>query len=578
VPDSRLTGDRTHRRRLRSQTTAFAVIRGLSLLTIAILAAIIGFILWKGLRYDNETRSTVLPWTEAAPDGLAVIVNRDSALGTIEYPVLLGAFTDEYIDWSKIDGEDGDLLPLAIDPSTPDGAAAERLVFGGKDIAAWGGLVETLPDAASVIAKVASTPGTIAVVPATAVEGRKDIARAGLRRISVAANASALALVDNRQVDALEDGQLSGLLSGKTADWSAIGGPALPVTPLAPPAGSRLAAVLAEAGLGAAANAGSVPAGEAGDGAAREAAYLEALATRPGAVGYAFAEDLAAYEARGSAEPAAAAVDTGGTAGEAASEAAGAAEGIAALVRHGRDRGWNLTPSYLVEAPRLSGRVGGISTIILNTLWMLILTVLLAAPLGVAAAVYLVEYAKQGPLVRILRLGTETLAGIPSIIFGLFGMLFFVNILHFGFGLLSGCLTLTLMILPTIVRTSEEALKSVPRSLREGSLALGASKLQTIARVVIPAAAPGILTGLILGVGRAVGETAALLFTMGSDYKAARGLFSSARVLSAHVYLLFAEGISFDRAFSTATVLIFVVLAFNFAAKRLVGRMGRNAA
>jgi phosphate transport system permease protein len=133
------------------------------------------------------------------------------------------------------------------------------------------------------------------------------------------------------------------------------------------------------------------------------------------------------------------------------------------------------------------------------------------------------------------------------------------------------------MILPTIVRTSEEALKSVSRSLREGSLALGATKLQTIGRVTIPAAAPGILTGLILGIGRAVGETAALLFTMGSDYKLARGLFSSARVLSSHVYLVFAEGISFDRAFSTATVLIVIVLVFNYSARRLVGRMGSSA-
>jgi phosphate transport system permease protein len=287
------------------------------------------------------------------------------------------------------------------------------------------------------------------------------------------------------------------------------------------------------------------------------AGYLEAIAKRPGAIGYAFAEDVAAMRRL--------------------AEEAGEEAGIGNLVRKGMERGWNLTLDYLVEAPRLSGRVGGISTIILNTFWMLLLTLLFAAPLGVAAAVYLVEYAKQGPLVTILRLGTETLAGIPSIIFGLFGMLFFVNILHFGFGLLSGCLTLTLMILPTVVRTSEEALKSVSKALREGSLALGATKLQTIAKVVIPAAAPGILTGLILGIGRAVGETAALLFTMGSDYKAARGLFSSARVLSAHVYLLFAEGISFDRAFSTATVLILIVLAFNFAAKRLVGRMSRNA-
>jgi phosphate transport system permease protein len=240
--------------------------------------------------------------------------------------------------------------------------------------------------------------------------------------------------------------------------------------------------------------------------------------------------------------------------------------------------GWNLTLRYLLEPPRLSGKTGGISSIIANTFFMLLLTLAFAAPLGVAAAVYLVEYARQGKLLKLLRLGTETLAGIPSIIFGLFGFLFFVNILHFGFGLLSGSLTLTLMILPTIIRTSEEAMKSVPRSLREGSLALGATKLQTIFRVVIPASSPGILTGLILAIGRAVGETAALLFTMGSDYNMARGLFSSARGLSAHVYLLFAEGISFDKAFSTATVLVVVVLLFNFAAKRVIGRMHRQAA
>jgi phosphate transport system permease protein len=274
--------------------------------------------------------------------------------------------------------------------------------------------------------------------------------------------------------------------------------------------------------------------------------YVSAIASTPGAVGYLFAADAMAAE-------------------------------LPSLTLEDRERGWNLTWRYLVEAPRLSGKVGGISTIIANTFFMLLLTVLIAAPVGVGAAVYLVEYARQGVLMSLLRLGTETLAGIPSIIFGLFGMLFFVDILGFGFGLLSGSLTLTLMILPTIVRTSEEALKAVPGGLREGSLALGATKLQTIVRVVVPAAAGGILTGLILGIGRAVGETAALLFTMGSDYKLAKGLFSSARSLSAHVYLLFAEGISFDRAFSTATVLVVVVLAFNLAAKRLVGRMGRFA-
>lgn len=237
----------------------------------------------------------------------------------------------------------------------------------------------------------------------------------------------------------------------------------------------------------------------------------------------------------------------------------------------------NLTPSFIYEAPKMSGRVGGISTIILNTLLMIILTLVIATPIGVFAAIYLVEYARQGPLVKILRLGTETLAGIPSIIFGLFGMLFFVNILGWGIGMLSGVLTLTIMILPTIVRTSEEALKTVPLSLREGSLALGATKLQTTLKVVVPAAVPGILTGVILAIGRAVGETAALVFTMGSNYDLAHNLFSSARVLSVHVYLIIAEGISLDRAFATATILVFIIFAVNLATTKLIGRFNGMA-
>ncbi len=549
MPDTK-----SHGRRILQQKAAFAAIRGLSILTIAILALIIGFIAWKGLRFDRETRSTVLPFAEASPKGLAIVVNRESALEVVEAPVLLGIYTDEYINWSKISGEDTDLLPVAVDPATPEGAAARDLVFGAgaAEAIAWGGLVEFVPSPEAALEKVRTTPGSIAVLPHEALRDLAGIATVSLRRLSVVASADAMALVENRQVEDMDDVEVARLVSGGVPSWAALGGPELAVAPIAPPAGSPLEA--------AAKAAGQKPAGNP---AIDMAGYLAALAGAKGGVGLAFAEDLVAFARSGE---------------EAVALANGEAPSLAPLTRRGHERGWNLSLRYLVEEPRLSGRVGGISTIILNTFAMLILTLLIAAPLGVAAAVYLIEYAKQGPLVRILRLGTETLAGIPSIIFGLFGMLFFVDILHFGFGLLSGCLTLTLMILPTIVRTSEEALKSVPRALREGSLALGATKLQTIAKVVLPAAAPGILTGLILGIGRAVGETAALLFTMGSDYKLATGLFSSARALSTHVYLLFAEGISFDRAFSTATVLILIVLLFNVAAKRLVGRMGRNAA
>jgi len=191
--------------------------------------------------------------------------------------------------------------------------------------------------------------------------------------------------------------------------------------------------------------------------------------------------------------------------------------------------------------------------------------------------VYLTEYTHRGTVSRVIRFGVECLAGIPSIIFGLFGMIFFVNTLKMGIGLLSGTLTLTLMILPTIIRTSEEALKTVPVGYREGSLALGATKLQTIVRVVLPAATPGILTGIILGIGRSVGESAALLFTMGSNYDLAHSLSASTRVLAVHLYLIIAEGTSFDRAFATATILIFIVLIVNLVTTRLIGQVNRMA-
>lgn len=533
---------------LRNQKLAFAVVKGLSLSTVAILALILGFILYKGLRYSNIDRSAFLVAAEAEPGGFVVAVNAGQDIAEADWAEVYGAFTDEYINWAKLDGSDLDLLPVAVDPSVADGSAAQDFLFGSEERGGyplWGGLVAFVPSAADALATVAATPGAICVVPAHALgpDAARDapgVKTIPLRRLSLTLNPDAADFVDDSYLEDLSAKDVDALLRGRVTNWEELGGPDLAVTPIAPPARSAVADAVAAAGM-AYASAPGVP--EAAD----EDAYLAAVMDTPGAFGLSFAGD---------AERA----------------------GLPAAWLTRRVSGWNLTVRYLLEAPRLSGKTGGISSIIANTFMMLLLTVAFAAPIGVMAAVFLVEYARQGPVMRLLRLGTETLAGIPSIIFGLFGFLFFVDILGFGFGLLSGSLTLTLMILPTIVRTAEEALKSVPRSMREGSLALGATKLQTITRVVIPAALPGILTGLILAVGRAVGETAALLFTMGSDYKLAKGLFTSARALSSHVYLLFAEGISFDKAFSTATVLVAVVLLFNFAAKRLIGSMRRSGA
>ena len=201
------------------------------------------------------------------------------------------------------------------------------------------------------------------------------------------------------------------------------------------------------------------------------------------------------------------------------------------------------------------------------------LALLLAVPLGLFTAVYLNEYAKRGSkLVSVIRITTETLSGIPSIVYGLFGMLFFVTRLHWGYSLLAGAMTLAIMILPLIMRTAEEAFIAVPDSFREGSFGLGAGRLRTVFRIVLPAAAPGILSGVILGIGRIVGETAALIFTAGTMAQLP-GLFQSGRTLAIHMYVLSGEALHMKEAQATAVVLLIVVLIMNtlsaLAAKKL---------
>lgn len=188
----------------------------------------------------------------------------------------------------------------------------------------------------------------------------------------------------------------------------------------------------------------------------------------------------------------------------------------------------------------------------------------MATPLGVFTGLYLIEYAKKGSkLVELIRITTETLAGIPSIVYGLFGMLFFVIKLGFQYSLLAGALTSTIMVLPLIIRTTEEALLSVDDSLREASFALGAGKLRTIMKVVIPVAIPGILSGVILSIGRVIGETAALMYTLGTASKIPSGLFSSGRSLSLHMYLLSTEGFHVDESYATGVILLIIILVIN---------------
>jgi len=211
---------------------------------------------------------------------------------------------------------------------------------------------------------------------------------------------------------------------------------------------------------------------------------------------------------------------------------------------------------------------------IVNTLIMTVVSLAIALPLGVFAAIYLVEYARRGSrLVALVRVTAETLAGIPSIIYGLFGLLFFVTALKMGFSILAGAMTLAVMILPLVLRTTEEALQAVPDMYREGAFGLGAGRLRTVFRIVLPSAAPGILAGVILAVGRIVGETAALLYTAGTVASFPKGLLSSGRTLSVHMFALASEGMYVDQAYATAVVLLVMVFGINalsgFIAKRV---------
>lgn len=201
---------------------------------------------------------------------------------------------------------------------------------------------------------------------------------------------------------------------------------------------------------------------------------------------------------------------------------------------------------------------------IINTLIMTALTLLLAVPIGVFAAIYLVEYAKKGSkLVKLIRVTAETLAGIPSIVYGLFGFIVFVITLGWSYTLIAGVITLAIMILPLIIRTTEEALMAVSDSFREGSFGLGAGKLRTVFHIVLPSAVPGIAAGIILAIGRIVGESAALIFTSGTNPVVAKGLFTSASTLSVHLYALLTEGLYTEQAYAVAAVLLFLVIGIN---------------
>ena len=235
----------------------------------------------------------------------------------------------------------------------------------------------------------------------------------------------------------------------------------------------------------------------------------------------------------------------------------------------------NLTPSLFAweyNSDNLS-----MMPAIVNTVVMTFLTVLIAVPIGVGSAIYLVEYALRGnKLVKIIRLTTETLSGIPSIVYGLFGYLMFKEFFKWGYSMMGGILTLSIMILPLIIRTTEEALKSVPDSYREGSFGLGAGKLRTVFKIILPSAIPGILSGVILAIGRITGETAALIYSAGTVAGLPEDLFSSGRTLAIHMYVLSNEGLYVNQAYATAVVLLIVVILLNALSSFIGKKVGKK--
>ncbi len=521
--------------------------------TIGVLFLILGYILFNGFFYKNRVEYPAASFTSDSAAGLVALANTAVKRKELTFDVLRGIYTDGYANWKKISDSAADIYPYL----SAQAAARAQSVFGGI-----GRLSEVSDGVEKMLLYAASNPGGIVLITEEEYEAfakkiPHQLRRISLRNVALACNTDVTELFGNFKIGTIDESSIEKIYTGSITNWQQLGGKDLPITVILPSSAQffdsavsgesekQLASLFAHAERA-------------------ERTERDGSAHGGGAARYVYASDSAEYTAL---------LRT-------VSGAAGllplwyADDSIDSLRLARTERGVNLTPAFIFEKPVDGGRFGGISSIILNTLMMIVLTLLFSVPPGLFAAVYLVEYAKEGRLMQILRLGTETLAGIPSIIFGLFGMLIFVQGFGWGICLLSGSLTLALMILPTVVRTAEEALKAVPHSLQEGSLALGGTKIQTIFRVVLPAAFPSISAGIILATGRALGETAALIYTMGSSYNLAHGVFDSTRTLAVHVYLIIAEGISTDKAFAAGTVLIFFIFIINSAAKMLIKRIG----
>lgn len=498
----------------RQERIAKTIIRFFAGITIVILIMIVGYILIRGFRYNNEVAYDVTPDVQMSielPDNNEVIfiVRRNIRIKEISVEGLRKLYNKKRNqNWGFYNQQNLKVEPFSCSNGSSLTEEVKSFILAGTEETYWGKVVNPTKSWEDMIESVASTEGGLGYVP---VSYKKNLPRSvkilGIRRNVLGVHPSVKKVANGKVLRGVTESEMKLILDGKLSNWKELGGPDLAIVLIQSPTVSQ-------------------------------------IKKTPGGVGIFLHKDVIDNE-------------------------------LSFLPVTRKETGLNLTWHFLIEPPARSGQWGGISYIILNTLFLILFTLLFSVPVGVMAAVYLVEYTNHGRFVRLLRLGTDTLAAIPSIVFGLFGFIFFVHILKMGIGFISSTLTVTLMVLPTIIRTAEEALKSVPITLREGSLALGATKIQTIRKVVLPAASSGILAGIILAVGRTVGETAVLIYTLGSNYDLVSGPSSSARVLSLHLYMLFSEALSFDRTFATATVLVFIILITNFATTWVMKRMNR---
>jgi phosphate transport system permease protein len=520
----------------RNENIARGVIWFFAGLTIVILVWILGFIFYRGFYSNNLVGYKFTDITQeklVLKDGSEVVFIANKKIRVKDMTPdnlqdLYSRVIRELNKWSEFTEQAVVAQPIAFYDNSSFNNSVKSFLLEKEDLDDWKSYTTFVSSSEEMINTVGATKGALGYIPARDISLlNKNVKVIPLRSIQVLMNNQALAVKDNKSFQEYTEKSLKDLFTGKITNLSQVGGHEnIPITAIAPNV-----------------NIQKVREWFGEDFQAREFSTMEEFNSfakkNPTVVGLV---DYPGYEE---------------------------SEEYSRVTVMRKETGLNLDLWFLIEKPS-EGNAGGISYFIINTLLMIILTLVFSAPIGILAAIYLVEYANQGPFIQVLRMGTETLAGIPSIVFGLFGRIFFVNILGMGIGFISSTLTITLMILPTLVRTSEEALKSVPGILREGSMGLGATKWQTIFRVVLPAASQGILTGVILAIGRVAGETAVLLYTLGSSYDLVRNLHSPARVLSLHLYLLFSEAVSFDRAFATGTVLVIMVLITNLLTRRLI--------